>query len=47
MFMVKNNLIDLLRNKKWAEFAFKYNGAAYKTNKYDEKLMKSYIKFSA
>jgi N-acetylmuramidase-like protein/putative peptidoglycan binding protein len=45
MFLAKNNLIGLLRNKKWAEFASKYNGAGYKSNKYDEKLMKSYSKF--
>jgi len=46
LFLAKNNLIGLLRNKKWAEFAAKYNGPGYKTNKYDEKLMKSYVKFS-
>lgn len=47
MFLATNNLIGLLRNKKWADFALKYNGPAYKTNKYDEKLMKAYAKFSA
>lgn len=46
MFLAKNNLIGFLRNKKWADFACKYNGAGYKSNKYDEKLLKSYNKFS-
>ncbi|MWB94004.1 DUF3380 domain-containing protein [Flavobacterium sp. GA093] len=47
LFLEKNNLITLLRNKKWAEFALRYNGPAYKTNKYDEKLQKSYLKFAS
>lgn len=46
LFLEKNNLISLLRNKNWASFALKYNGPAYKTNKYDEKLMKAYQKYS-
>ncbi|WP_289659559.1 N-acetylmuramidase family protein [Flavobacterium panacagri] len=46
LFLEKNNLITLLRNKNWASFALKYNGPAYKTNKYDEKLMKAYHKYS-
>jgi len=47
LFLKANNLIKLLRDKKWADFALKYNGEAYKTNKYDEKLMKAYLKFKA
>lgn len=46
LFLEKNNLIALLRNRNWASFALKYNGPAYKTNKYDEKLMKAYHKYS-
>lgn len=46
LFLEKNNLIGLLRNKNWASFALKYNGPAYKTNKYDEKLARSYAKYS-
>ncbi|CAM3691224.1 N-acetylmuramidase domain-containing protein [Flavobacterium chungbukense] len=46
LFLEKNNLIGLLRNKNWASFALKYNGPAYKTNKYDEKLMRAYQKYS-
>lgn len=45
-FLEKNNLIGLLRSKNWASFALKYNGPAYKTNKYDEKLMKAYHKYA-
>lgn len=46
LFLEKNNLITPLRNKNWAAFASKYNGPAYKTNKYDEKLMRAYQKYS-
>jgi hypothetical protein len=46
MFLKKNNLIETLRSKNWAVFALKYNGPAYKTNKYDEKLQRAYLKYS-
>ncbi|MDP5198959.1 N-acetylmuramidase family protein [Flavobacterium sp. DG2-3] len=46
MFLEKNNLIGLLRSKNWASFALKYNGPAYKTNKYDEKLARAYAKYA-
>ncbi|MFD1605212.1 N-acetylmuramidase domain-containing protein [Flavobacterium artemisiae] len=45
LFLQKNNLIPLLKSKNWASFALKYNGPAYKTNKYDEKLAKAYAKY--
>lgn len=41
-----NNLLKYLRNKQWADFALRYNGAGYKANKYDEKLAKAYQKYS-
>lgn len=47
LFLEKNNLITTLRNKNWAEFALRYNGSAYKSNKYDEKLKSAYDKFSS
>lgn len=47
LFLQKNNLITTLRNKKWAEFALKYNGEDYKINKYDEKLKSAYTKFAS
>ncbi len=43
---VKNiGLDDELREKRWAEFAYRYNGAGYKINKYDSKLKKAYLKY--
>jgi hypothetical protein len=35
-----------LQNKDWAKFAYRYNGAGYKKNKYDTKLAAAYKKFS-
>ncbi|WP_276380083.1 N-acetylmuramidase family protein [Flavobacterium sp. H4147] len=46
LFLEENNLIETLRSKNWAGFALRYNGSAYKTNKYDEKLLKAYQKYS-
>ena len=43
---IKMNKLDVhLRNENWAAFAKGYNGAAYKVNKYDEKLAAAYNKF--
>lgn len=47
LFLEQNNLIRLLKNKNWAEFALRYNGKGYKTNRYDEKLMKAYARYSS
>lgn len=40
------NLISLLKDKNWDRFAYYYNGAGYKSNKYDEKLASAYRKYS-
>jgi hypothetical protein len=40
-----NKLTKYLKNKQWAEFAMRYNGAGYKANKYDQKLEKAYDKY--
>ena len=45
-FLEVNNILNYLRNKNWAKVAEKYNGAGFRTNKYDEKLRKAYIKYS-
>lgn len=45
-FAEKNNLLSFIRNHDWAGFAKRYNGSAYKTNKYDEKLAKAYTRYS-
>ena len=39
-------LDDELRDKKWTEFARRYNGPAYTKNKYDIKLAAAYKKYS-
>jgi hypothetical protein len=45
-FIKSNNLIKALQDHNWAKFALGYNGAAYKTNKYDTKLAAAYAKYS-
>lgn len=44
-FIVKNNLLKPLRERKWAAFAKGYNGASYKQNKYDIKIANAYSKY--
>ncbi len=44
-FILANNLSKYLKNKDWANFARRYNGPGYKTNKYDEKLERAYNKY--
>jgi hypothetical protein len=41
-FLVVNNMVADLKNKRWAAFALKYNGSGYKENKYDTKLAAAY-----
>ena len=43
-FLQGNGWDKYLRSREWTEFARKYNGPAYAQNKYDEKLMKAYLK---
>lgn len=45
-FIKANNLVDALQDKNWSEFAKRYNGPAYATNKYDVKLADAYERFS-
>jgi hypothetical protein len=40
------NLIQLLKERNWDRFAYYYNGAEYKKNKYDEKLAAAYKNYS-
>lgn len=47
LFLDHNDLIKVLKNKNWAEFALRYNGKGYKTNRYDEKLMRAYTKYAS
>jgi len=45
-FIKKNGLLKDLQEKNWSNFARKYNGNAYKENKYDTKLQEQYDNFS-
>jgi hypothetical protein len=44
-FCKSNHLDDELRDKRWADFARKYNGPAYAKNQYDIKMAKAYEKY--
>lgn len=44
-FIKQSGMLPALQAKDWAEFARRYNGPAYKENRYDEKLAKAYQKF--
>lgn len=46
-FLQKNNLVGYLKNKQWAEFAKRYNGAGYAANQYDRKLEEAYQRHKA
>ncbi len=46
-FIKSANLVRHLKSKDWAAFAKGYNGPAYKTNKYDEKMAVAYAKHKA
>ncbi len=45
-FIFHNKLDDELRDLRWADFARRYNGPAYKKNRYDEKMAAAYAEFS-
>ena len=44
-FCQANKLGQYLKDKNWAAFAYRYNGAGYKANSYDTKLAYWYNKF--
>ena len=44
-FIRYNGLTDALRNGRWALFASRYNGPAYRKNRYDEKLEAAFKKW--
>lgn len=47
MFIKKDrNLLKAIQNKDFKNFAFYYNGPNYRTNEYDTKMQKAYIRFS-
>jgi len=45
-FIIAKGLDVHIRNHNWASFARGYNGASYKTNKYDTKLAAAYAKWA-
>jgi hypothetical protein len=44
-FLTKNNLVQYLKTKEWAKFAYRYNGAGYRANSYDTKMAAAYEKW--
>lgn len=44
-FCKNTDLIKYLKEKKWAAFAYRYNGPGYKRHHYDIRLRKAYYKF--
>ncbi|NIR60877.1 MAG: DUF3380 domain-containing protein, partial [Gammaproteobacteria bacterium] len=45
-FVVANGLDDELRDRRWDDFAFGYNGPGYKQNRYAERMAEAYAKHS-
>ncbi len=45
-FIKSNSLDRYLRERNWAEFARRYNGASYAQNSYDQKLFEAYQRYS-
>jgi hypothetical protein len=46
-FVLHEKLDDELRERRWADFARRYNGPGYRLNHYDTKLAKAFASFSA
>lgn len=46
-FLVKTGMVSDLRNKNWAGFARKYNGASYARRGYHTKMANAYKRFSS
>lgn len=46
-FVQHEKLDDELRERRWADFARKYNGPAYRANRYDTKLAQAFERFAA
>ncbi|WP_317235920.1 N-acetylmuramidase family protein [Niabella hibiscisoli] len=45
-YIISTALDDELREKRWADFARKYNGPDYRKNNYDIKMAEAYKKFA-
>ena len=44
-FLEKTGIGMYLKTKDWCNFALRYNGSGYKSNRYDERLAAAYRKF--
>ncbi|MEO1702766.1 MAG: N-acetylmuramidase domain-containing protein [Pseudomonadota bacterium] len=44
-FVERNELLPFLKNRDWAGFARRYNGPAYRKNRYDEKMAAAYARY--
>jgi hypothetical protein len=45
-FILSHDLSDELRDRRWADFASRYNGPRYAENHYDQKMAEAYAKHS-
>lgn len=45
-YVIRNGLSDELQERRWDDFAYRYNGPEYNKNYYAEKLEKAYNKYS-
>lgn len=46
-FLKARNLLRFIREKKWADFALRYNGPGYKKHRYDSKMAAAFRKFNS
>jgi hypothetical protein len=46
-FVLHEKLDDELRDRRWADFARKYNGPGFKANRYDTKLAAAFERHAA
>ncbi|MGH9869789.1 MAG: N-acetylmuramidase domain-containing protein [Candidatus Polarisedimenticolia bacterium] len=46
-YVLSNGLVTFLKNLQWAGFARRYNGPAYRDNRYDEKLERAYRRYAS
>jgi hypothetical protein len=45
-FVVHQRLDAALRERRWADFAFQYNGPSYEENRYDAKMASAYAEYA-
>jgi N-acetylmuramidase len=45
-FILSHDLSDELRDRRWADFARRYNGPRYAENRYDQKMAEAYARYA-